>query len=200
MLNGVAGGLGFEQHERCHDHDHDSHHEDSHGLIDRGFRNGTAKNLGFVAAEQAVESEQEDHGGRCCLDTATAATRVCTDQHDNHKEEQRAHAQTGHIYGVQAGGTAGECHEGAGFQLLAEVQALEGVAPFAEHKEENAHENDNQGKACGNVGMERYLADSALFKVEQVADFGNGQEAEAAGEREHAGGNVHERVQLEPFK
>ena len=137
--------------------------------------------MGLVAAQQAVETQQENHGGRSRLDTATAATRVSTDEHDNHKEEQRAHAQGRGVDVVEARGAAGECHKGAGFQLFSEVQACKSIAPFAEHEEGYTHENDNQGKARGNVGMQRHLADSALFKVEQVADFGNGQETETAG-------------------
>ena len=48
--------------------------------------------------------------------------------------------------------------------------------------------------------MQRHLADSALLEVEQVTDFGNGQETETARQREHAGRNIHKRVQLETYQ
>lgn len=151
----------------------------------------------LVAAQQAVEPEQENHGGCGGLDTAAAATRVCADEHDNHEEEERTHAEGGDIYRVEARRAAGERHEGAGFQFLPEVQTLKGVAPLAEHEERDTHEDDNQREARGDVRMQRHLADGAFLEVEHVAHFGNREEAEAAREGEHAGGDVHERVQLE---
>ena len=45
--------------------------------------------------------------------------------------------------------------------------------------------------------MERNLAELALLEVNRVLQFGNGEEAESAREREDAGREVHDGVQLE---
>lgn len=194
---GGAGGFGFQEDQGGDYDNYDGHDEDSDGLIDGGFGNGAAQNLGLFAAQQSVEAQEGDHGRGGGLDTAAAATGVCADQHDNHEEEQGADAEAWDVDGVETCGSAGKGHEDAGFKFLPETQVREDVAPFAEDKEGDTDGNDNEGKADGDTAMERDFSKGSLLEVVHVLDFGNGQEAETAGQGQDAGGDVHDGIQLE---
>ena len=117
----AGGDFGAEQDHGRKCDDHDGHDEDSHGLVDRGFGNGAAEDLGLLAAEQPVESEQADNRSRGDLDAATAASGVRTDEHDDDKEEQRGGAERRGVHRVQSGGAARERHECRGLELVEEA-------------------------------------------------------------------------------
>ncbi len=193
----LARGFRVEQDHGGDTHDDHGHHEDSDGLIDCGFGDGSAENLGPFAAKEAVEPQQADHGGGSDLDATAAATRIGANEHDDDKEEQGTGAEAWGIHVVEARRTAGEGHEEGGFQLLGEGEVRQGVAPFGQHEDAYARHYDNQGTEGGDAGMEGDLAEGVHLEVEHVLQFGDGQEAETAGQGQDAGNDVHCRVEPE---
>ena len=127
----------------------------------------------FPAEEPVYAKETNDRSGRN-LDATPAATGVCTDEHDDDKEEERGLREVGNVDGIEACRAARECHEQDGLEVLAECMPAKEVVPFGERKDDGAYANDDKRSVSGNACVQRKAADFFVLEVNEVAEFCNG--------------------------
>ena len=119
---GIAGAgwdFGAEENQRGARDDDDGGDENSNGLVDGVVRDGASENLGLFPAEEPVEAEEAQDCSGCNLDAAATATRVCPDEHDDDKDEERCVREVGNVDGIQPCRAARKSHEQDGLCVFA---------------------------------------------------------------------------------
>ena len=153
--------------------------------------------MSLFSAEKPVNAEEANDCCGCNFDSATTATGVCADEHDDDKEEERGLCEVGNVDGIEACGTACECHEQHGLGIFSKGVPAKEVVVFGECKDGNAYADDDEGSVSGNASVQRKASDFLVLKVEEVAEFCNGEEPKSARKHQDASSDVDDGVVLE---
>ena len=108
--------------------------------------------------------------------------------------------EVGNVDGIESRGAARKRHEHYGLCVFTEGVTAKEVVVFGERKDGDAYADDDKSAVSGDARVQRKTADFFVLKIEEVAEFCNGEESKAACKHENAGGDVHDGIVAEAFE
>ncbi len=74
------------------------------------------------------------------------------------------------------------------------------IVPFGESEDDGAYADDDDGSVSGYACVQRKAADFFVLEVDEIAEFCDGQESEAACKYENASRDVDDGIVLEAYE